>query len=238
MRRSIWVLGVALGLAPFGARAATISATNLVSPSAVAAGGDFSGHDGFDGFSGGVLSGDGFSAAGLFVGQMAALNGNFEVVGGGPTAPLTLATPIAQDGVTRFNDALQGQTGACGNDCTGEGAISFLFAQPRTSFGLDFILTDGGTITLQAFEATGTAFTAVVLSGVSGTQSYTFAAEVGHAIAGVTITNAADTAGIGVDNLRLGSAAPEPAPLALVAIAALTLRGRAGARRSRRDEGI
>jgi hypothetical protein len=227
------VCAAALGLAS-RSEAAVITVVNAVSPSPVAVGGDFTGHDGFAGFPG-IYTQPAFSAAGALVGQTVGLTGLFEVVSGTPTGPLTLVVPASADGVTRFESELQGQTGTCGNDCTGEGAVTFLFAAPQASIGLDVRKTNGGTLLLQFFEPDGTPFDVVTIASlVDGSR--TFQAQAGSVIGAVTITNIEDAAGVSYDDLRLTpGSVPTPAPggLGLLAIgfAALSLvRLRRGSR--------
>ncbi len=225
-------MAAALAVWALGASAATITASNGVLAQAVTGGGDFTGSDtGHTGLPG-LYSGTGFQVGEAFAGQTVTSVflvglGNFEVVNGTPTGPLALQAPVSPDGVTLWGGAeLQGLTGggnACSDPCTGEGAVSFLFDVDQSAIGLDIVKYEGYGLTLQFFEADGTAFAAVSLT-TGGSK--TFTAQAGHAIRGVTITNT-DTFGVAFDNLRLSPAAPiatglpEPPMLALVLLAGL-----------------
>lgn len=215
-----WLLGIAAG-----AQAITITATDSQLSAAVAGGGVSSGADtGHAGISG-IYTGTGSRAGEALVGQTVSLSAGFEVVSGTPSGPLALAVPGQWDGVTLWGGAeLQGLTGGgppCDNPCTGEGAVSFLFAAPQLAIGLDIIkFENNNALTLQFFTPAGIAFDTLTISpGLS--QSWTFTAQSGYVIGGVTITNV-DESGVAYDNLRLSpsrsTSVPEPGTLGLLAI--------------------
>lgn len=100
---------------------------------------------------------------------------------------------------------MQGLTGggsACGDPCTGEGAVSFLFAAPQAAIGLDVLKFESGNVLLQFFTPAGVAFNAVTIAP-SAVSHWTFTAESGYSIGGVTLTNSDLTAGVALDDLRL-----------------------------------
>lgn len=196
---SVAAVGLALimSIGASGANGATITALQEVLPSPVAVGGDFTGHTGFEGYPGIYVQPE-FSAAEVFQGQTVVLDGLFESVSGVPTGPLQV--PIPPNGITLFWDGLEGQTGPCGADCTGEGAVSLAFTSPQPAVGFDIGWWHGGAVTFQFFEPDGTPFETFTLWGTN--SSWTFQAEEGHRIGGVTITNTDET-GIEIDNLRL-----------------------------------
>ncbi len=186
------------------AQTASIMATNVQSGSAVAAGGDFAGHTGHTGYPG-IYAQPDFGAAEAFAGQTVAVVSGYETVSGLPAGALLV--PVAANGVTLYNSALQGQTGNCGDPCTGEGAVTFSFAMPQSAVGLDIPLFESGSVTAQFFEPGGLPFDVLVLA--RGSLSWTFTAPAGHTIAGVTFTNV-DPFGVAYDNLRLTPAPPVP----------------------------
>jgi hypothetical protein len=181
------------------AGAAEITVTLARFPGPVAESGDFPGHTGYAGWPG-IYPAPRFGAGERFAGQAVSIEGGFEVVTGTPTGPLQV--PAMANGVTLFQDELQGQTGACESPCTGEGAVTFSFDRPVATIGLDIRKGNGGNVTLQFFEEEGVAFDPVVLTSVGADQSHTFAAEPGHRIVGVALTNV-DSQGVAYDDLRL-----------------------------------
>lgn len=213
-----------------GARAAMVTSANILSGSPIAVGGDFSGaatqHQGVAG----IYAGTGFSAAESFAGQTVALVGGYETVSGAPSGPLSLNAPADADGVTLWDGVeLQGLTGggpACGDPCTGEGAVSFLFAAPQAAIGLDVLKFETGNVLLQFFTPAGVAFDAVTIAP-SAVRHWTFTAESGHVIGGVTLTNSDLTAGVAFDDLRLTPAAV-PSPVPIPAAAWLLISGLGG----------
>jgi hypothetical protein len=203
-----------------GAGAAMVTAANTLSGSPIPLGGDFNGAPtGYEGVAG-IYAGTGFSAAESFAGQTVALVSGYEVVTGTPGGPLSLNTPAAANGVTLWNgEELQGLTGggtACADPCTGEGAVSLLFAAPQAAIGLDVLKFEGGNVLLQFFTPAGVAFDDVTIAP-SAVRHWTFTAESGHTIGGVTLTNSDLTAGVAFDDLRLTPAevtSPVPIPAA------------------------
>jgi hypothetical protein len=209
-RNAILHSAAAVSLATFlastsTAHAASISVTNAPSGAAIAAGGDFTGHTGHTGYPG-IYAKAEFSAAESFAGQTVALVGGYETVTGWPSGALLV--PAAANGVTLYHSAVQGQSGNCGDPCTGEGAVTFSFAAPQAAIGLDIPLFEGNeTVTAQFIEPGGTPYDVIVLS--HGALSWTFTAPSGHTIAGVTFTNT-DQFGVAYDDLRLTPAPPVP----------------------------
>ena len=188
------------------AHAASITVVQAEYARPVTLGGDFSGHTGFEGYPT-IYVMPYFSAAEAFEGQTVTLSGNFEIASGVPSGPLQ--TPDQMNGVTLWYDDLQGQSGDCGENCTGEGAVSFSFVTPQQAIGIDIGLLDGGIVTFQFFGPGNTPFEIVTVTGSDA--SWTFLAETGHRITGVTITND-DLYGVYFDNLRLGAEEPISAP--------------------------
>jgi hypothetical protein len=128
----------------------------------------------------------------------------FESVSGVPSTPLTLQ--LAQNGAvcTWSGGELQGLLSNTdfSNPNVGEGAISILFLNDVSGFGLDLTKLDGGTVKMQFFSRSGVPFDTVNLSGISG-GTYGFRSSDGvSTFAGVTITNV-DNSGICIDNLRI-----------------------------------
>ncbi len=153
----------------------------------------------------------------------------WEQVTGAPSGPLSLQTAIGTGGViTWTGQHLQGLLSDTQSVIPhiGEGAISILFDCDQVEFGLDFLLTNSGDITLQFFKSSGVAFTPIT-STYSG--SYSFTSD--DTFAGVTITHKDDSSGIAIDNLRYAVCVPEPTLGILLGISLMGLVGAGAVRK-------
>ncbi len=230
---------VSMLVIPSLAQAAFVTATDNVSSLPVVEEFEPSIHQEiFDPFEIGTSASIGESFAGQTVsilpGVAPSQNG-WEQVSGTPSGPLSLQT-AQKSGVTTWfwsgNTPLYGSYQLQGllSDVTsdqanvGEGAISILFTNDQLELGLDFLLTNGGDITLQFFARSGAAIETITLADIPNDGSYTFqSVDNDHRFAGVSITHKDDAHGIAIDNLRF--AVPEPSLGLLLGISLVGLVG-------------
>lgn len=148
-----------------------------------------------------------------FVGQTVSQSGNFDVLSGAPTDPLTLANGPANQNIT----AIDGGAGDIGNtaiagsgplgypdpNAVGEGSIAILFDYDQSEFGFDIVGADGGSATAQFWGRDGSLLDEIIFNlGVAIFTSFGFQTDDGSfSIAGVSIFND-DPGGIGFDNFR------------------------------------
>lgn len=183
------------------------------------------------------------SFAERFAGQSLGVSGNFDVLSGTPTGPLTLAAgaaganlAVATFGATSLVVGVG--PGLYPNiSALGPGAFSALFSIDQSELGFDILGTNGGVGTVNFFRRDGTLIQSLLLA-LNTDTSWTFRREGALLdIAGFSITNN-DSGGVGYTNLRfnLGTqppiGAPEPGTLALAGLAlagALALRRKVAA---------
>ncbi len=153
-----------------------------------------------------------------FVGQTLSYIGDNDKLGGTPSGGgLTLMTGLPGQNLNIFYyttsqvlDGL-GPLGFPNGDAIGEGAIALKFGKLQSEFGFDLVGGDGGTATIDFFNATGGLIDEIVVSGLSD-QSYAFARDGGvEDIAGISIWND-DAGGIGFDTLRYNVEGGDPLP--------------------------
>jgi hypothetical protein len=217
---------------------ATLTATTVAAISDVATGN----HDE-------IVSSGGLTFAERFAGQTLSANGNFDVLSGIPTGPLTL-----QAGLPGQNLFLDNRGGGGGVEITGigplgfpnsnalgEGSIAFLFPSNQFEFGLQLEGTSGGSATFDFFRRDGSLIGEVALSNLTDRLvAFRRTGSVGD-IAGVSIFHD-DLGGFFFDNIRYhtvpeSSSVPEPSSLVLASIGGLGLlvAGRARRRKTLRD---
>lgn len=177
-----------------------------------------------------------------FAGQTVTTSGNFDVLSGTPTGPLTLVVGGQSTNVT----AIDGGAGDIGNtaiagsgplgypnpDAVGEGAIAILFDFDQSEFGMDIVGGNGGTATAQFWARDGSLLDALLFNLTSAIfQSFGFKTGDGaKSIAGVSIFNN-DLGGIGFDNFIFdvagvpgtpgqdgNNSVPEPSTMALLGL--------------------
>jgi len=148
-----------------------------------------------------------------FVGQTVTQSGNFDVLSGTPTDPLTLANGPANQNIT----AIDGGAGDTGNtaiagsgplgypdpDAVGEGSIAILFDYDQSEFGFDIVGANGGSATAQFWGRDGLLIDEIIFNlGNAIFTSFGFQTDdSSFSIAGVSIFND-DPGGIGFDNFR------------------------------------
>jgi len=170
-----------------------------------------------------------------FVGQTLSTSGDFDILAGAPTGPLTVVSGLPSQSVT----AIDGGAGDVGNtaiagsgpagypaaNAVGEGSIAILFDFDQSEFGFDIVGGNGGTATAQFWARDGSLLAQIIFNLTSSVfDSFGFRSDDGKVIAGVSIFNN-DPGGIGFDNFVSdvpgvpgdpGDPVPEPSTLALV----------------------
>jgi hypothetical protein len=173
----------------------------------------------------GILVSGGASFGERFLGQTNTPAGDFDVLSGSPSGPLSL---VAGEAGRNLNVLVNldshvlaglGPLGWPNFDAIGEGAFAVLFTTDQSEFGFQLVGGDGGTATVDFFRRDGSLIEQIVLRNLTD-SFYGFSREGGLAdIAGISIFND-DLGGIGFDNLKhdvpTGQAVPEPSTVALM----------------------
>jgi hypothetical protein len=151
-----------------------------------------------------VLSG-GLRFAERFVGQTLGYSGDFDVVTGIPTNPLTLqvgAPGQNLDVFTYTSNVLAGlgNVGFKDLDAIGEGSISVYLPNAQSRVSFEIVGGNGGSATLGFYRADGSLIDNVVLSGL-GDFRYGFATPDGVRIIAGILIQSTDASGIGIDNV-------------------------------------
>ena len=155
----------------------------------------------------GILVSGGLQFAERFTGQALSFSGNFDVLTGSPSSPLSLQIGDANDNVAVADGhptqvvAGLGPLGHPDFDAEGEGAVAVLFPIPQSQFKLDIVgAGGGGSATLNFFKADGSSLGTIIISAPTD-QTYGFRHSGGiREIAGFSIHNS-DSGGIGYDNI-------------------------------------
>jgi hypothetical protein len=153
----------------------------------------------------GIVQNGGLGFAERFVGQSLSYNGDFDVVSGTPSSPLSLqvGAPGQNLDVFLYNSnvlAGLGNVGFPDLDAIGEGSIAISFPASQSRVSLDLVGGNGGSATLGFYRADGSLIDNVVVSGLAELR-YGFATPDGqHSIAGILIQST-DPSGIGIDNI-------------------------------------
>lgn len=153
----------------------------------------------------GVIVSGGVAFAERFVGQSLGSSGDFDLVSGAPTDPLTLQVGAAGQNLDIFDYAGNVLTGlgALGYpdiDAIGEGSISMVFPIPQAQVRFDLVGGNGGSATLSFYRTNGTLIDDVVVTGLADLTYGFTTADATASIAGILIQNT-DASGIGVVNI-------------------------------------
>ena len=140
-----------------------------------------------------------------FLGQSLSYFGDYDVVSGTPTNPLTPQEGAAGRNVNVFNYVSNVLTGL-GNqgfpeiDAIGEGSIAVYFPTAQARIALDLVGGNGGSATLNFYRTDGTLIDIVQVTGL-GEFRYGFATgDLSNTIAGILIQTT-DPSGVGIDNV-------------------------------------
>ena len=177
----------------------------------------------------GILPQTGATYAERFAGQTLSFSGDFDILSGTPSGPLSLVTGAA--GQNLFLLGFGGGFGVvltgCGprvcpaGNAIGEGAVSVLLGLDTDVFGLDIVGANGGTGNFDFFGRDGSLLGSFVLNLGSGSSFFGFRAIGGQRIAGVSLYNM-DPAGVGFDNVTFNEI-PEPSILVLFGMGLVSL---------------
>ncbi|WP_328186592.1 PEP-CTERM sorting domain-containing protein [Marinobacter sp. OP 3.4] len=181
-----------------------------------------------------------------FAGQTVTTSGDFDVLTGSPTGPLTLVPGGAVTNIT----AVDGGAGDVGNtaiagsgpdgypaaSAVGEGSIAILFDFDQSEFGFDIVGPNFGSATAQFWARDGSLIDEINFAlGGSVFESFGFVTDdASFSVAGVSIFNN-DPGGIGFDNFIFnvegvpgtpgdgGTPVPEPSSLGLLGLGLVAL---------------
>lgn len=153
----------------------------------------------------GVLTAGGLQFAERFQGQTVGASGDFDVITGTPSNPLTLqvGSPGQNLDVFDYNSNVLAGLGPIGFpdiDAIGEGSIAMYFPSAQSLVSFDLVGGNGGSAELTFYRADGSLIDDVLVSGL-GDYTYGFGtADASPSISGILIQNT-DLSGIGVDNI-------------------------------------
>jgi hypothetical protein len=199
----------------------------------------------------GVVTSGNVDFAERFLGQTLSYNGNFDVLSGVGSAPLTPQVGAPNQNVAIYTDIFAnniiaglGPLGYPNLDAIGEGALAMLFPLRISEVGFDvFGIDGGGSLTINFFRADGSRIDTITLPTVMSPDIVRLAFQRVDSIddiAGITIEND-DPAGLGYGNIQFGAALLHPTPalsyvalglvgavLTLIAAARLRANGSSG----------
>jgi len=140
-----------------------------------------------------------------FLGQSVSSFGDYDVISGTPTNPLTPQEGAAGQNVNVFNYVSNvltglGHLGFADIDAIGEGSIAVYFPTSQARIALDLVGGNGGSATLSFYRTDGTLIDIVQVTGL-GEFRYGFATgDLSNSIAGILIQTT-DPSGVGIDNV-------------------------------------
>ncbi|UCH84912.1 MAG: hypothetical protein JSW50_04280, partial [Candidatus Latescibacterota bacterium] len=156
-----------------------------------------------------IVESDGADFAERFVGQTLTNNGNFDILSGTPSDPLSLQVGAANHNVGVAEAPSCGPTqilagwgppGYPDFSGGGEGCFAVLFDFDQSEFGFRICGGNGGTATINFFQRNGSLIDQIVVTNLSD-QVYAFRRLGGvNDIAGISIHND-DPGGVGFDDL-------------------------------------
>jgi hypothetical protein len=138
------------------------------------------------------------------VGQVTTVDGDFDVISGTPTVPLTLDGSVDENvGIVLLSVARSSVGIGLGPDGfpwatgIGEGALTVLYAVDQRVIGFDVVGADGGALRMQFFNRLGEQIGDLTVENLAN-STYVFSSDVWN-IAAITFTNT-DLSGVGFDN--------------------------------------
>lgn len=171
-----------------------------------------------------VLVIDGVAFGERFAGQTVTPSGNFDILGGTPTAGLTLVAGSGGQNLTVFQAppgpvlSGNGYPGWPDPNSIGEGAVSLLFTSDQSEFGFRLAGGNAGTATIAFFRVDGSLIQSLALGNLPLTASFGFSRDGAVTdIRGISIWNT-DVTGIGLSGFRhdVASGVPEPSTWAMM----------------------
>ncbi len=155
-----------------------------------------------------VFESNGAAFAERFAGQVLSYSGDFDVLTGTPTNPLTLQVGVPTQNLTIYFTTITNSQVLVGNGplgypdygAIGEGSFAVLFDYDQSEFGFELLGGNDGPAVVDFFRRDGSLIDSIEIPNLS-TENYGFQRAGGVAdIAGISIQNT-DLAGIGFDNL-------------------------------------
>ena len=155
----------------------------------------------------GILESGGTDFAERFVGQTLSFSGNFDVLSGNPTGPLTLQVGAPNKNINVFtfpgSNVLTGlgPTGYPDFNSIGEGSFALLFDFDQSEVGIRIVGGNSGTATINFFKRDATLIQTIVVNTPGNTLHGFKRAGGTNDIAGFSVHNN-DPGGIAYDDLK------------------------------------